>query len=139
MRLTLRKLFKNGSIVTDYQYEQNNYSDSRFLKDMLGRSGVQDKEVTLVTYSSYAGKENHDLAAEKNIRLVNMSLSEKSLDDILADFVFNESGTKVLSQSHVDIPATNPSSSTYPFQRSSVQTAQTKTAAKPKSINASVP
>lgn len=87
---------KNGSVITDYQYEQNNYSDSQFLKDSLKRSEVQEEEITLVTDGAYSGKENHDLAAEKNIRLINTDLSGKPVDDILADFVFNESGTKVL-------------------------------------------
>lgn len=87
---------KNGSVITDYQYEQNNYSDSQFLKDSLKRSGVQEEEIILITDGAYSGKENHDLAAEKNIRLVNTDLSGKPVDDILADFVFNDSGTKVL-------------------------------------------
>ena len=87
---------KNGSVITDYQYEQNNYSDSQFLKDSLGRKEVQEEETILVTDGAYSGKANHDLAKEKNIRLVNTDLSGKPVDDILADFVFNETGTKVL-------------------------------------------
>lgn len=87
---------KNGSVITDYQYEQNNYSDSQFLKDSLNRTERQSEQVTLVTDGAYSGKENRDLAAEKNIRLVNTDLSGKPVDDILADFVFNEEGTKVL-------------------------------------------
>ena len=87
---------KNGSVITDYQYEQNTYSDSQFLKDSLGRTETQDEEITMITDGAYSGKENHDLAAEKNIRLVNTDLSGKPVDDILADFVFNEKGTKVL-------------------------------------------
>lgn len=87
---------KNGSVVTDYQYEKNNYSDSRFLKDNLEHTEVQEEEVTLVADGAYSGKENHDLAAEKNVRLINTDLSGKPVNDILADFVFNETGTKVL-------------------------------------------
>ena len=85
-----------GSVVTDYQYEQNNYSDSQFLKDSLERTPQQEETVTLVADGAYSGKENHDLASEKNIRLVNTDLSGKTVDGILADFEFNESGTKVL-------------------------------------------
>ena len=87
---------KNGSVITDYQYEKNNYSDSQFLKDSLDRSEVQEDETTLITDGAYSGKENHDLATGKNIRLINTDLSGKPIDDILADFVFNETGTKVL-------------------------------------------
>ena len=87
---------KNGSVVTDYQFEQNHYSDSQFLKDSLARTEIQNEESTLITDGAYSGKENHDLAAEKNIRLINTDLSGKPIDDIVADFVFNETGTKVL-------------------------------------------
>lgn len=87
---------KNGSVITDYQYEQNNYSDSQFLKDSLAHTEVQDEAITVVADGAYSGKENHDLAAEKNIKLVNTDLSGKPVDSILAEFVFNEEGTKVL-------------------------------------------
>ena len=87
---------RNGSVITDYQFEQNIYSDSRFLKDSLERTEVQEKKSTLITDGAYSGKENHDLAAQKNIRLINTDLSGKPVDDILADFVFNETGTKVV-------------------------------------------
>ena len=87
---------KNGTVITGYQLEQNNYSDSQFLKDSLNRTDIQEEESILITDGAYSGKENHDLAAEKNIRLVNTDLSGKPTDDILADFVFNDAGTKVL-------------------------------------------
>ena len=87
---------KNGTVITGYQLEQNNYSDSQFLKDSLDRTDIQEEESILITDGAYSGKENHDLAAEKNIRLVNTDLSGKPIDDILADFVFDDAGTKVL-------------------------------------------
>lgn len=74
---------KNGSVITDYQYEQNNYSDSQFLKDSLARTEVQDETTTVVADGAYSGKENHDLAAEKNIQLVNTDLSGKTIDSSL--------------------------------------------------------
>ena len=57
---------------------------------------VRDEITTVVVDGAYSGKENHDLAAEKNIQLVNTDLSGKPVDNILAEFVFNEEGTKVL-------------------------------------------
>ncbi len=87
---------KKGSVITGYQYEQNNYSDSQFLKDSLGRKEVQEEETILVTDGAYSGKGKHDLAEGKDTRLVNTDLSGKPVDDILADFVFNGSGTKAL-------------------------------------------
>ena len=88
---------KNGSVVTNYQFEQNNYSDSQFLKDVLEQTEIQTEEITMITDGAYSGKENHDLAAEKNIRLINTDLSGKPIDDILADFVFDKAGTRVIS------------------------------------------
>ncbi|MCI5919214.1 MAG: hypothetical protein MRZ75_07845 [Roseburia sp.] len=46
---------KNGSVITDYQYEQNNYSDSQFLKDSFARTGVQDESITVVADGAYSG------------------------------------------------------------------------------------
>ncbi len=66
------------------------------MKDNLNRSDVHSEETILITDGAYSGKENHDLAADKNIRLVNTDLSGKPIDDILAKFVFDEAGTKVL-------------------------------------------
>lgn len=57
---------------------------------------MQEKETILVTDGAYSGKENHDPAKEKTIILVNTDLSGKPVDGILADFVFNETGTKIL-------------------------------------------
>lgn len=59
---------KNGSVVTDYAYEQNIYSDT----------------------------ENSALAKEKNVNLITTSLTGRETADIMADFEFNEEGTKVI-------------------------------------------
>lgn len=48
---------RNGSVITDYQFEQNIYSDSRFLKDSLERTEVQEEKSTLITDGAYSGKE----------------------------------------------------------------------------------
>ena len=87
---------KKGSIVTDYQYEQNIYSDSQFLKDTLVGMEKQEECVTVVTDGAYAGQENEQLAAEKNVRLVTTNLTGRETEDILADFEFSEDGRKVV-------------------------------------------
>ena len=51
---------KNGTVITGYQLEQNNYSDSQFLKDSLGRTDIQEEESILIADGAYSGKENHD-------------------------------------------------------------------------------
>ena len=77
---------------------------------------------------AYSGKENHDLATEKNIRLINTDLFGKPVDDILADFVFNEDGTKVVSHS----------SFMFHLQETNVLDVRTKIDAKPKFTRESV-
>lgn len=83
------------SIVTDYQYEKNTHSDSQFLKDFLSREETHAEPVTVVTDGAYSGKGNEDLAAQKKVELVTTNLTGREADDILADFEFNEDGTKV--------------------------------------------
>ena len=87
---------ENGSVITDYQYEQNTYSDSQFLKDRLVEIKKADETIALVADGAYSGMENQSLAAEKNINLITTSLTGRDTADIMAEFIFNEEGTKVL-------------------------------------------
>jgi len=87
---------ENGSIVTDYQYEQNTYSDSQFMKDAIKKMGEQPESVTVVTDGAYAGNVNESLAKENNIELVSTNLTGRKANELMADFEFNEGGTKLL-------------------------------------------
>lgn len=87
---------EEGSIITDYQYEQNIHSDSQFLKDHLERMKKQEERVVLVTDGAYSGTENKDIANTKNIELITTSLTGREAPDIFADFEFNAEGTKIL-------------------------------------------
>ena len=88
--------------ITEYQLLVRCLSEQTIVEETSRRlrtkedGGFQNEESTMITDGAYSGKENHDLAAEKNIRLINTDLSGKPIDDILADFVFNETGTKVV-------------------------------------------
>ena len=86
----------NGSVVTEYQYGQNNHSGSRFIREHPGQMDKQEERTVIVTDGAYSGTENTQLAADKNVELITTSLTGKSAPDILADFEFNEEGTKVL-------------------------------------------
>lgn len=86
----------NGSVVTEYQYEQNIHSDSQFIREHLDRMDVQGEKTVIVADGAYSGTENIQLASGKNVELVTTSLTGKKAPDILADFEFNEEGTKVL-------------------------------------------
>jgi len=87
----------NGdSIIENYQYEKNNHSDHEFLKETIDSMDYQEKETTIVADGGYSGDDLKTAAAEKNISIVNTNLSGKKVDDIVADFVFNEDGTEVV-------------------------------------------
>jgi hypothetical protein len=87
---------KTGSVVTDYRYEPNTYSDSQFLQDRMAEIGEQEEETILITDASYGGGNNTLLAKEKNVRLITTALIGKNAADILGDFEFNDDGTKLL-------------------------------------------
>ncbi len=87
---------KNGSLVTDYAYEQNTYSDSRFLNDYLEKQPVYDEDATLVADGAYSGESNVRAAAEHQIKLVTTNFSGRRPDDIYADFKFSEDGRYLL-------------------------------------------
>ncbi len=87
---------ENGSVITDYQLEQNHYPDSRFLKDSLERNGVFEEGSTLITDGAYSGEENSRLAEQKNVKLVTTAITGIEVPDIYADFKLNEEGTRVL-------------------------------------------
>lgn len=86
----------NGSVITEYQYEQNIHSDSQFIREHLERMNIQEERTVIIADGAYSGMENTQLASEKNIELITTSLSVAPAPDILADFEFNETGTKVL-------------------------------------------
>ena len=87
---------KNGSVVTDYQFEQNTYSDSQFLHDSLERMDAQDEPVILATDGAYPTHENQKLADEKNVRIVSTNMTGRKANDACADFVMNKEKTAIL-------------------------------------------
>ena len=58
---------KNGSVVTDYQYDKNIHTDSQFLQESLSQMDRSEEEIVLITDGGYAGQDNFALAKEKNI------------------------------------------------------------------------
>lgn len=87
---------KNGSVVIDYQFEQNIHSDSQFLQDRLEGMEQQEEGTVFVTDGAYCRENNTESAREKNIRLVTTALTGTEVPDIYADFEFSEDGKKVL-------------------------------------------
>lgn len=87
---------ENGSIITDYQFETNNTSDSAMLKEILSETEKQDETVTLIADGAYAGEENTRLAAEKNINLITTDLPGQDAPEILSMYELNEDETRVV-------------------------------------------
>ena len=85
----------NGTVVTDYQFEQNNTSDSEMLKEHLNQMPEQEVSVTLITDGAYSGTENQGLAASKNIELATTDLTGRDVDSVWGGFSFKEDGTAV--------------------------------------------
>lgn len=87
---------KNGSVITDYQFDKNTHTDSHFLQDTLSAMEKSEEEIILITDGGYDGQDNIALAKEKNVKLVTTALIGKEAPDALADFEFNEDGTRLL-------------------------------------------
>ena len=87
---------KNGSEVTNYQFDKNTHTDSHFLQESLSEMEKSEEEIILVTDGGYDGQDNIALAKEKNVKLVTTALIGKEAPDALADFEFNDDGTRLL-------------------------------------------
>ena len=87
---------ENGSVITDYQFEQNTYSDSQFLHDSLEKMDVQEETVILATDGAYPTPENQKLAESKNVQIVSTNMTGRKANDICAEFVMNKENTAIL-------------------------------------------
>lgn len=83
---------ENGSLVTDYAYEKNTYSDSQFMQDYLKQQGTFSAEAILVADGAYSGEENSHMASTHNVELITTNFSGRKPDEIYADFIFSEDG-----------------------------------------------
>ena len=88
---------ENGSIVTDYQFEQNNHSDTEFLDEHLDGEVKTPEHRSLVADGAYASDELRKKAATKNIDLVTTDLTGRETKDIYADFVFSQDGQSIIT------------------------------------------
>lgn len=86
----------NGSVVTDYQFEQNTYSDSQFLKDSLEKMDKQTQPVVIATDGAYPTLENQKLAEEKNVQIIATNMPGRKAKDICAEFVLDETRTEIV-------------------------------------------
>lgn len=87
---------KNGSVVTDYQYEQNIYSDSQFIKERLDVLPTQKEGSKMIVDGAYYSEEASKKAEEKNIELLPTALAVKKTRSNKTGFELNEDKTRVV-------------------------------------------
>ncbi|MBQ5676886.1 MAG: transposase [Lachnospiraceae bacterium] len=87
---------KNKSLITNYAYEQNIYSDSQLLKEHLEQEQVYENGVIMVTDGAYGSELNVAKAAEHGIKLITTNFTGRKPADIFADFIFSEDGHELL-------------------------------------------
>jgi hypothetical protein len=98
---------ENASIISDYDYQVNTYSDSQFLQKTIETFGEQDEAFTIVADGAYGGEDNISMAKENNINLVTTNFQGRKPDDIFAEFEFSPDGKKVVKCAGGQIPVTN--------------------------------
>jgi hypothetical protein len=84
------------SIITDYAYEQNIYSDSQFLKDYLAAQPEDRDASTMVVDGAYGGEHNIVLARKHHINLITTNFTGRKPADIFAEFIFSADGKELL-------------------------------------------
>lgn len=87
----------NGSLVMDYAYEQNIYS--QFLKDYISYQPIYDNPVILAAAGAYSGEENVTRVKGHNIAFIPTNFTGYKPADIFAEFKFSEDGQELLELS----------------------------------------
>lgn len=87
---------KSGSLITDYGYEKNTYTDNQFMKDYLEKQGFYEDGAFMVADGAYSGEANSELAASHNLKLVTTNFTGRKPDEIYASFKFTENGQFLL-------------------------------------------
>ena len=87
---------ENGSVVTEYRYEQNTYNDSEFARDYMKSLPEDTEEITLVTDGAYGSEGNLAIAKQHNVNFINTNFSGVKHDEIYAEFVISEDGSEII-------------------------------------------
>ena len=83
---------ENGSLITDYAYEQNTYADNQFMKDYLEQQDTFQEGSFMVADGAYSGEANFKAASSHNLKLVTTNFTGRKPDAIYKDFKFTEDG-----------------------------------------------
>jgi hypothetical protein len=85
------------SLITDFAFQPNTYSDSSFCKEQIKKHAAEDNRETIIADGAYGGSENQKLAETHNVELITTALTGKAPDEVFSGFVFNEAGTEVVN------------------------------------------
>jgi hypothetical protein len=80
---------EHGSVITQYDYQQNIYADHTFCQDVIEELGEQPETVSMVTDGAYSGMDNVELANKNNIDLVTTALTGPPPSDIHSGFAID--------------------------------------------------
>lgn len=86
---------KNGSIITDYDFQPNNVSDQQMLSDRIERSDVQEKKTVIVVDGAYDNDDIRESAADKNIEIVATDMTGRKVPVEFGAFNMTDDGTAV--------------------------------------------
>ena len=114
---------KNGSVVTDYQYDVNTRSDVDYLRESLEAAETAEETEAWIADGAYASEELAELAADKNIGLLTTGLRGRKPREILTQFKLSEDGHAVTECPEGHTPR---SSSYTPFSGAAVRTVRIK-------------
>lgn len=88
----------NGNgIIVQATIGQNTQSDSRMAEEYMEQLPDNGPKQTLIADGAYNSDSLQKLASDKNVKVQTTSLTGKAPEDIAADFVLNEEGTRMLS------------------------------------------
>lgn len=103
--MVVESVGENGSVITDFDLQNNLYSDSKFAEDVLDRiENPEGKEITLLGDGAFCGDNTKEHAAAKNVNIITTNLTGALPDDFMADFELNEDGTAVVKCPHGKAP-----------------------------------
>lgn len=87
---------KNGSVISDYEYETNIHSDSQFLKDRIDKLPVQEEKTSIIVDGAYYSEAAETSAAEKNIDIIPTALAIKTRRTNLSGFEMNDEKNRIV-------------------------------------------
>ena len=100
----VKSVGENGSLVTDYDYQQNTYADNQFMKDYLDRQDDFPDGAFIVADGVYSGGENSRLASGHNLKLITTNFTGRKPDEIYTDFIFTEDGKYLIKCKNGCVP-----------------------------------